>query len=58
MGIVTVEFYSTFSRHGKAQASLALLIWLIENVEFYSTFSRHGKAQASLALLIWLIENV
>ena len=25
-------FHSTFSRHGKAQASLALLIWLNENV--------------------------
>ena len=27
-----VLFHSTFSRHGKAQASLALLIWLNENV--------------------------
>ena len=26
-----VLFHSTFSRHGKAQASLALLIWLNEN---------------------------
>jgi len=51
-------FHSTFSRHGKAQASLALLIWLNENVPFHGTFSRHGKAQASLALLIWLNENV
>ena len=42
----------------KAQASLALLIWLNENALFHSTFSRHGKAQASLALLIWLNENV
>ena len=41
----------------KAQASLALLIWLNENVPFQGTFSRHGKAQASLALLIWLNEN-
>ncbi len=53
-----VPFHSTFSRHGKAQASLALLIWLNENVPFHGTFSRHGKAQASLALLIWLNENV
>ena len=53
-----VLFHSTFSRHGKAQASLALLIWLNENVPFHGTFSRHGKAQASLALLIWLNENV
>ena len=53
-----VLFYSMFSRHGKAQASLALLIWLNENVPFHSMFSRHGKAQASLALLIWLNENV
>ena len=53
-----VPFHGTFSRHGKVQASLALLIWLNENVLFHSTFSRHGKAQASLALLIWLNENV
>ena len=49
---------STFSRHGRAQASLALLIWLIEKVGPAPTFSRHGRAQASLALLIWLIEKV
>ena len=31
-----IHFHSTFSRHGRAQASLALLIWLIENVhEFF-----------------------
>ena len=53
-----VEFHSTFSRHGIAQTSLALPIWLIENVGFYPTFSRHGIAQASLALLVWLNENV
>ena len=53
-----VGFHPTFSRHGIAQASLALLIWLIENVGFHPTFSRHGIAQASLALLIWLNENV
>ena len=29
---IKVLFHSTFSRHGKAQASLALLIWLNENV--------------------------
>ena len=29
-----VPFHGTFSRHGKAQASLALLIWLNENVGF------------------------
>ncbi|MCI7283436.1 MAG: hypothetical protein MR533_02285 [Prevotella sp.] len=52
-----VPFQGTFSRHGKAQASLALLICLNENVLFHSTFSRHDKAQASLALLIWLNEN-
>ena len=51
-------FHPSFSRHGKAQASLALLIWLNENVGFHPSFSRHGKAQASLALLIWLNENV
>ena len=48
----------TFSRHGRVQASLALLIWLIEKVGPVPTFSRHGRAQASLALLIWLIEKV
>ena len=32
-----VPFLGTFSRHGKAQASLALLIWLNENVLFYPT---------------------
>ena len=57
-GFLFLPFHSTFSRHGKAQASLALLIWLNENVPFHGTFSRHGKAQASLALLIWLNENV
>jgi hypothetical protein len=29
-----VEFYSTFSRHGRIEASFILLIWLIENVHF------------------------
>ena len=53
-----VPFQGTFSRHGKAQASLALLIWLNENVLFHSTFSRHGKAQASLAQPICLNEKV
>jgi hypothetical protein len=28
----------TFSRHGRAQASLALLIWLIENVRLRAPF--------------------
>jgi hypothetical protein len=31
-------FQGTFSRHGKSQASLALLIWLNENVPFQGTF--------------------
>ena len=53
-----VLFYSTFSRHGKAQASLALLIWLNENVPFHGTFSRHGRTRTSSLLLIWLNENV
>ena len=48
----------TFSRHGRVQASLALLIWLIEKVGPAPNFSRHGKVQASLALLIWLTEKV
>ena len=29
-----VEFYSTFSRHGRIEASFILLIWFIENVHF------------------------
>ena len=28
-----IEFHSTFSRHGNAQASLTLLIWLNEKVQ-------------------------
>lgn len=32
------SIYGTFSRHGKAQASLALHIWLNENVLFISEF--------------------
>ncbi|MDY5491630.1 MAG: hypothetical protein SPF96_04395 [Prevotella sp.] len=31
-----VPFHGTFSRHGKAQASLALLIWLNENVHLFT----------------------
>ena len=33
-----VPFHGTFSRHGKAQASLALLIWLNENVQLNGAF--------------------
>ena len=51
-------FQGTFSRHGKSQASLALLIWLNENVPFHGTFSRHGITRASSVLLIWLNEKV
>ena len=29
-----VEFHSTFSRHGRIEASFILLIWLIEKVHF------------------------
>ncbi len=32
-------FHPSFSRHGKAQASLALLIWLNENVLIFLVFS-------------------
>ena len=32
------SIYGTFSRHDKAQASMALLIWLNENVLFISEF--------------------
>ena len=35
-----VLFHSTFSRHGKAQASLALPIWLNENVPFHKIRER------------------
>ena len=48
----------TFSCHGRAQASLALLIGLIEKVVPSAHLSLHGSVQASLALLIWLIEKV
>ena len=48
----------TISRHGIAQARLALLIWLNEMVGINPTISRHGIAQARLALLIWLNEMV
>ena len=32
-----IEFHSTFSRHGNAQASLTLLIWLNEKVQKLSS---------------------
>ena len=53
-----VELYSTFSRHGRVDASITMLIWLNEKVELYSTFSRHGRVDASITLLIWLNEKV
>ena len=37
MILENVPFHGTFSRHGKAQASLALLIWLNENVVIGNT---------------------
>ena len=39
-----VRFQQSFSRHGKARASAALLIWLNENVEFLSSISRLGNS--------------
>ena len=42
--LVRVEFYPTFSRHGIADASIALLIWLIENVLSPLRFES-GKAE-------------
>ena len=54
---INVGFHPSFSRHGRDQASLPLLIWLNENVGFHPSFSRHGRDQASLPLLIWLNEN-
>ena len=54
----TVGFHPIFSRHGIADANVALLIWLNEKVGFHPTFSRHGIADASIALLIWLNEKV
>ena len=39
-----VRFQQSFSRHGKARASAALLIWLSENVEFLSSSSRLGNS--------------
>ena len=35
---IFLPFHSTFSRHGKAKASLALLIWLNENVHNFLSF--------------------
>ena len=55
---IAVRFRAAFPRHGIAQTSLALLIWLTEKVCFRTTFPRHGIAQTSLALLIWLTEKV
>ena len=36
---IFLPFHGTFSRHGKAKASLALLIWLNENVHNFLSFS-------------------
>ena len=44
-----VPFLGTFSRHGKAQASLALLIWLNENVRLFATVCFLCWASALLA---------
>ena len=47
-------FHPSFSRHGKAQASLALLIWLNENVLIFlamlSSYPRLAFSHAPLFL--------
>ena len=35
----SLGFHPSFSRHGKAQASLALLIWLNENVLIFFSYA-------------------
>ena len=52
------SYSCTFSRHGRAETSFTLLIWLNENVGFHPAFSRHGRVETSFTLLIWLDENV
>ena len=42
-----VPFHGTFSRHGKAQASLALLIWLNENVLKKATIFNYSTERKS-----------
>ena len=42
-----VPFHGTFSRHGKAQASLALLIWLNENVLKITTIFNYSTERKS-----------
>jgi len=50
-------FATTFSRHAKAQASLALVIWLIENVRFFAT-DVFSPQHTSKLVCVRLIENV
>ena len=38
IGEISCSYSCTFSRHGKAQTSLALLIWLNENVHIHAPF--------------------
>ena len=42
-----LPFHGTFSRHGKAQASLALLIWLNENVLKKATIFNYSTERKS-----------
>ena len=50
-------FATTFSRHAKAQASLALVVWLIENVGFFATVV-FSPQHTSKLVCVRLIENV
>jgi hypothetical protein len=38
-----LDLILTFSRQGKADASIVLIIWFNENVGFHPTFSRQGN---------------
>ena len=53
--LVRVEFYSTFSRHGIADASIAMLIWLIENVLSPLRFESGKAERDSLQLHLSII---
>ncbi|MDY5491022.1 MAG: hypothetical protein SPF96_01225 [Prevotella sp.] len=50
-----VPFHGTFSRHGKAQASLALLIWLNENA--LKVAQGHLMFTSRFALVVFLNIN-
>ena len=48
-----IEFHSTFSRHGNAQASLTLLIWLNEKVQKLSSKINRASRWNYLGARLW-----